>query len=460
MTDLRTWRDRFYGEVVAPGDPEFDAARRVHNGLIDRNPTLVVRPRGVAAVRDALAYARQRGWPIAVRGGGHSVAGYGTCDDGMVIDLSLMRGVRVDPDARRAWVQGGALLGDLDREAQAHGLATPAGQVANTGVAGLTLNGGLGCMQRKYGLTCDNLLSAEMVTADGEIVRASADRNPELFWALRGGGGNFGVVTGLEYQLHAMGPQVYAGMVAYPIEEAPEVLAFLRDFIEDAPEELSADALFQFAPPLEIIPEELLGRHMVGIWLRYCGAPEEGEEAVRPVREFGKPLVNTAGEVSYVDLQSMIDPLTPKGWHNYWTGEYIPRLGTTEIEAVARHGQNLPNFSSIMQVIPFNAAPTRVSPDETAFAHREESWLVHYMGQWPDTEPETETRCRDWARASGSELRELGDGRVYLNLVGDDEDIDRVGAFWDRDRHTRLSRVKAQYDPDNAFRFNHNISPG
>jgi FAD/FMN-containing dehydrogenase len=456
---IQTFRETFYGDVVASTDAGYDQARRVHNGLIDRSPALVVRPRAVAAVVSAVEFAHERGWPVAIRGGGHSVAGHGTCDDGMVIDLSLLRGVHIDPHARRARVQGGALLGDLDRDSQLYGLATPAGQVSNTGVAGLTLTGGMGCMQRKWGLTCDNLQAATMVTGSGALVHASEKENPDLLWALRGGGGNFGVVTSFDFQLHELGPEVYAGLVAYPIERAAEVLEFLRDFIATAPEELSADAIFQYAPPLSVVPQELMGEHLIGIFVRYCGPPELGEEVVRPIREFGDPVINEVGPISYVEVQSLLDVLNPKGWLNYWTGEYVSQLGQKEIETIAGHGLNLPGFASIIQVIPFNAAPTRVPSDATAFAHREDSWLVHYMAQWPDTEPEQTDACRTWAQQSSADLRTLGTGDVYLNLVTDSEDIDRVHAVWGDPHLAKLTKVKTEYDPDNMFRFNHNIKP-
>ena len=450
-------RDRFGGDVIRPHDPGYDEARRVHNGLIDRRPALVLRPRDIADVVTAVNFGRSADLPIAIRGGGHSVAGHGTCDGGLVVDLSLMRRVDVDPQRRRARVQGGALLGDVDNATQEFGLATPSGQVSATGIAGLTLNGGFGAMQRKWGLTCDNLLSAEVVTANGDIVTASEDENSELFWALRGGGGNFGVVTTFEFQLHEVGPMVAGGMVAYRAEEGPEVLAFLADFIAHAPEELSADAIFQLAPPLEVVPEDLQGKNMLGIFLRYIGDPETGLDVVKPVQAFGDPILDFCGPLPYQAIQTMLDPLNPKGYLNYWTGEYVPQLDTEVIETLTRHGTDLPAQQSVIQVIPFNAAPTRVAPDATAFSHREDSWLVHYLGQW--VEPHDTERCRSWVKSSGADLRELGTGDVYLNLVTDEEDTDRVKAFWDSTRFDRLAKVKAQYDPDNRFRFNHNIEP-
>jgi FAD/FMN-containing dehydrogenase len=448
------------GELVLPDHPGYDGARRVYNGMIDRRPALIARCQGVADVVKTVQFARDNGLPVAIRGGGHSVAGHGTCDGGALVDLSLMRGVRVDPagpNGPTVRVAGGATLADLDGDTQLFGLATPSGQVSMTGIAGLTLNGGMGMLQRKYGLTCDNLLSADVVTADGNLVTASADSHPELFWALRGGGGNFGVVTSFEFRCHPVGPIILAGLVAYPVEQAPEVLAFLRDFIADAPEELSADAIFQFAPPLDVIPEEHRGSRLIGIFLRYAGSPEEGQRVVKPVQEFGSPVLNFVYPMPYVMVQQMLDPLNPNGNLHYWTGEYLPELGSKQIETLATYGSTLPDRHSIIEVIPFNAAVTRVPPDATAFSHRQESWLIHVLGQW--TDPADTDRCRSWAKQAGADLRAVGSGDTYLNLVTDDEDTDRVSAFWNDARMRRLAAVKAEYDPDNTFRFNHNIKP-
>jgi FAD/FMN-containing dehydrogenase len=448
------------GEVIAPHHADYDSARRVYNGMIDRRPAVIVRCVGVSDVVHAVRFAGERGLPVAIRGGGHSVAGHGTCDGGVLVDLSPMRGVRVDPggaDGPSVRVAGGATLADLDGDTQLFGLATPSGQVSMTGVAGLTLNGGMGMLQRKYGLTCDNLLSADVVTADGRLVTASSDSHPELFWALRGGGGNFGVVTSFEFRCHQVGPVILAGLVAYPVDEAPAVLEFLREFIATAPEELSADAIFQFAPPLDVIPEEHRGRPLIGIFLRYAGPPEQGEAVVRPVREFGQPVLDFVYPMPYVMVQQMLDPLNPDGNLHYWTGEYLPELGGKQIETLSSYGSQLPDRHSIIEVIPFNGAVTRVPPDATAFSHREESWLIHVLGQW--TDPADTQRCRSWAKQAGADLQAVGTGDTYLNLVTDEEDTDRVGAFWNDRRLARLARVKAEYDPDNTFRFNHNIKP-
>jgi FAD/FMN-containing dehydrogenase len=451
------FRAGFAGEVIIPGHPGYDRARRVYNGAIDRYPAVVARCRGTADVVAAIRYGREQHIPIAIRGGGHSVAGHGTCDDGVVVDLSQMGGVRVDPAARTVRVQGGATLGDVDRETQLFGLAVPSGQVSATGIAGLTLNGGMGMLQRKYGLTLDNLRSVDLVAADGRLVTASETENPELYWAVRGGGGNFGVVTSFEFQAHPVGPMMLAGLVAYPVDRSVEVLEFLRDFIATAPEELSADAIFQFAPPLDAIPAELRGQPVVGIFIRWCGEVDRGFEVVRPIQQFGSPVLDFVGPMPLVAVQSMLDPLNPNGNQHYWTGEYLADLGPGETATLAEFGSGLPDRHSIIQVIPFNAAVTRVPADATAFAHRQDSWLVHVLGQW--TDPDDTERCRGWAKSAGAALRALGTGDAYFNLLTDDEETDRVRAFWNDRRLSRLSEVKAEYDPENVFRFNHNITP-
>ncbi|MGC4897154.1 FAD-binding oxidoreductase [Micromonospora sp. DT31] len=455
--NLAALRATFFGDLIDPDHPEYEVARRVYNGMVDKRPALVARCRGTGDVVAAVRFAVGEDLPIGVRGGGHSVAGHGTCDGGVLVDLSGMRGVHVDPAERTAWVQGGATLGDLDRETQVYGLATPTGQVSATGVAGLTLNGGMGMLQRRFGLTCDNLIAARVVTTTGEVVTASDTEHPDLFWALRGGGGNFGVVVDFQFQLHPVGPMMLAGLVAYPIEQSVAALEFLRDYIADAPEELSADIIFQFAPPLDAIPEQFRGRQVCGIFIRWSGEMEAGWEAIRPLQEFGEPVLNFVGPMPLVAVQSMLDPLNPNGNQHYWTAEFLPEFGTKEMEVVAEIGATLPSRYSIVEVIPFNAAVTRVAPDATAFAHRSESWLIHVLGQWHDAE-DTQ-RCLAWAKGAGTQLRAVGSGDAYLNLLTDDEETDRVRAFWNDDRLDRLARVKAQYDPQNRFRFNHNIPP-
>ncbi|MFG2142993.1 FAD-binding oxidoreductase [Streptomyces sp. NPDC048696] len=450
-------RAALQGELITPQDPEYDVRRKVFNAMIDRRPAAIARCRGTADVVAALAFAREQGLAVGVRGGGHSIAGHGTCDGGLLIDMSLMRGVRVDPVRRTVRVEAGATLGDVDRETQLHGLAVPSGQVSETGIAGLTLSGGMGMLQRKYGLTCDNLLSVDMVTVSGELVVADAGNNPELFWALRGGGGNFGVVTSFEFQAHPVGPMMLAGIVAYPVEEAPAVLEFLHEQIADTPDELSTDVVFLRVPSLEFFPAEHAGRPVVAFFLRYAGAVDDGWAAVERFRTFGDPLVDMIAPMPLVDVQSMLDPANPRDHQQYWTSEFLPEFGPAERATVARIGADLPSAETVMQVIPFDAAPTRVAADATAFAHREESWLIHIVGQWAD--PADNERCRSWVRQAGADLRAFGTGAAYLNLVSEDDADMRVNAFWNDARLRRLARVKAQYDPDNLLRFNHNIPP-
>ncbi|ANP52251.1 FAD/FMN-containing dehydrogenase [Streptomyces griseochromogenes] len=450
-------RGTLLGEVLGPQDAGYGTARRVYNAMIDKRPAVIAKCLGNADVVRAVRFAREEDLLIAVRGGGHSIAGHGTCDDGIVIDLSLMRGVHVDPVRRTVRVQGGALLGDVDRETQLHGLAIPTGQMSDTGMAGLTLNGGVGMMLHKYGLTCDNLLSADMVTVDGELVTASADSRPELFWALRGGGGNFGVVTSFEFQAHPVGPMMLAGFLAHPVERAGEVLEFLRDFTATSPAHLSADAMFLRAPEADFVPEEYQGMPLVTLLVRYFGPMEEAWQAVQPLRDFGDPLYDSVGPMPLVAVQSMQDGFSPPGNLHYWTSEFVPCIGAEQIAAIAEIGSELPSRISIINVHPFDKAATDVPPDDTAFAHRTDSWLIHVIGQWQD-EADSE-RCRAWVKEAGALLRRFGLGNTYLNTTSEDGETDRVRAFWDERRLARLAKVKAEYDPDNVLRFNHNIPP-
>ncbi|WP_030674513.1 FAD-binding oxidoreductase [Streptomyces sp. NRRL B-1347] len=450
-------RGQLMGEVVGPQDAGYDTVRRVYNAMIDKRPAVIARCLGTADVVTAVRFAREEGLLIAVRGGGHSVAGHGMCDDGLVIDLSLMRGVHVDAQRRTVRVQGGALLGDVDRETQLHGLAIPTGQMSETGIAGLTLNGGVGMMLHKYGLTCDNLLSADVVTVDGGLVTASADSHGELFWALRGGGGNFGVVTSFEFQAHPVGPMMLAGFLAHPVDRAEEVLTFLRDFSATSPAHLSADALFIHAPEADFVPEEFQGMPMVALFVRYFGPMEDAWDTVRPLRDFGSPLYDSLGPMPLVAVQSMLDAFNPAGNLHYWTSEFLPGLGAEQIAAVAAIGGDLPSSLTTINVHPFDTAATAVAADATAFAHREDSWLIHVICQWKD--PADSDRCRAWVKKASSRLKAFSHGNTYLNTTSEDDETDRVRAFWDEARLARLARVKATYDADNLLRFNHNITP-
>ena len=333
-TDLERLRDSIRGPVIAPDDAGYDAARAIWNGAIDRRPACVARCTGVADVVAAVRFAREHDLLVAVRSGGHGVGGHALCDGGLVIDLSPMKGIRVDPAARTARAEAGVLWGELDRETQLHGLATVGGIVTHTGIAGLTLGGGIGWLTRKHGATVDNLLSVDLVTAEGELLTASGDENPDLFWGIRGGGGNFGVVTSFEYRLHPVGPIVLAGPIFHPLEDAREVLAFYREFIATAPDELTTIFELSVAPPLPFLPEDVHGKPIVMVGACYAGAPDDGIEVVRPLKEFGRPIVDLLEPKPYTALQSMFDPSVPHGWHRYWKSVELPPLTDDAIDTL------------------------------------------------------------------------------------------------------------------------------
>lgn len=457
--DIGRLRHDVIGDCLLPEDRGYDEHRQVYNAGIDRQPAIVVVCEGQSDVQAAVRFARANELPVAVRGGGHSVAGHGTCDQGVLVDLRRMRGVVVSPATGQVWVQGGATLRDLDAQTQLFGLAVPTGQVSATGIGGLALGGGLGMLQRRFGLTCDNLVQARVVTADGELITAAADEHPELLWALKGGGGNFGVITDFCFQAHPVGPIMLSGMIAWPIDRSHEVLNLLDRVIADAPEELSADIIVQFAPPLEVFPPELLGRHLIGIFVRWSGSIPDGQAVVQSFRDLDGIVLDLIQPVPLVEVQRMLDPLNPNGHSHRWTGQFIPRMDDEAIETLHRLGTALPTPMCIIEVIPFNGAVTRIDPDATAFSHRSESWLIHILGQWAD--PADEERVTGWVARAKAELGRIGAGQgAYLNLISEeDETGERVDAFWNDQRMARLSDVKSRYDPENTFRFNANISP-
>ena len=389
----------FRGEVIAPDHDGYDDARAVWNGTVDRRPRLIARCSGTADVAAAVRFARDRDLEIAVRGGGHNVAGTAVCDDGIVIDLSAMRAVPVDPVGRTARVQGGALWGDVDHETQAHGLATTGGIVGHTGVGGLTLGGGIGWLMRKHGLTVDNLLAAEVVTAEGSIVRASADEHPDLFWALRGGGGNFGVVTSFRFALHPVGPAVMAGPVFWAAEDTTDVLRFYRDFVADAPDELGSVVRLGTVPPLPDIPEDLHFRPAIAVASCYAGAVEDGERAVRALRQFGTPLVDLVGPTPYVDHQSGLDDTVPHGWHYYWKATNLAGLSDEVIDVVAEHAYAASSPRSYAAMFHMGGAVARVPRDATAYAGRDVDHNIIIDAVWlPEQSGEHAAAETAWAR--------------------------------------------------------------
>ena len=452
--------DGFRGQLITEEHADYDTARAVWNGAVDRRPRLIARCTGSADVATAVRFARDVGLEIAVRGGGHNVAGTAVCDDGIVIDLSAMRAVWVDPASRVARVQGGALWGDVDHDTQVHGLATNGGIVSHTGVAGLTLGGGLGWLMRKHGLTVDNLLDAEMVTAEGGIVRASADEHPDLFWALRGGGGNFGVVTTFRFALHPVGPTVMAGPVFWAAEDTVEVLRFYREFVTEAPDDLGTVIRLGTIPPLPAIPEELQFRPAIAIACCYAGAVEEGERAVSELRRFGSPLVDLLEPKPYVAHQSAIDETVPHGWHYYWKATNLTGLSDDVISVIADHAYNASSPRSYAVMFHMGGAVARVPHDATAYAGRDVRHNIVIEGVWlPEESDEYAAIETAWARGFLDALEPHRAG-VYVNFLDADDGTSRVREAYGDKTFRRLAEVKARYDPDNVFHHNKNIRPG
>jgi FAD/FMN-containing dehydrogenase len=449
--------DGFRGRLITPDDAEYDDARAIWNGAIDRRPRVIARCTGSADVAAAVRAARDHGLETAVRGGGHNVAGTAVCDDGIVIDLSGMRAVWVDPAGRTARVQGGALWGDVDRETQVFGLATTGGIVSHTGVAGLTLGGGIGWLMRKHGLTVDNLLSADVVTAQGEMLRASVDEHPDLFWALRGGGGNFGVVTSFEFRLHPVGPEVLAGATIWDAADAAEVLRFYRDFVRDAPEELGTAVRFGTAPPLPDIPGDLHWRPVVIVPSCYAGPMDEAERVLRPLRAFGTPLLDLVGPTPYVDHQSGMDSTVEHGWNYYWRATFLPEIGDDLADVITEHAFGGSSPRSYVLVFHLGGAVARAGGSDTAFGNRQASHAITLDAVWRPGEDHGDHDV-SWARSFFASLDGFREG-VYVNFLGNDEEPDRVREAYGDEVYDRLAGVKSTYDPDNVFRHNQNIRP-
>jgi FAD/FMN-containing dehydrogenase len=450
----------FRGELLLPTSPGYDTARRIWNGMVDRRPACIARCTGVADVVAAVRFARDHDLEIAVRGGGHNVAGTAVRDDGVVIDLSVMRAVWVDPARRTAWVQGGALWGDVDHETQAHGLATTGGIVSHTGVAGLTLGGGIGFLMRKHGLAVDNLLAAEVVTAEGSVVRASADEHPDLFWALRGGGGNFGVVTSFLFALHPLGPTVLAGPVFWAADDTTDVLRFYRDFAAEAPDELGSVVRLGTVPPLPVIPQDLHWRPAIAVACCYAGAVDDGERAVQALRRFGAPFADLLTPSPYVAFQGGLDDTVPQGWHYYWKGTTLASLSGDAIAVIADHAYAAGSPRSYAAIFHMGGAVARVPHDASAFGGRDVGHNMSIDAVWlPDESGEHTAAETAWARRFYEALKPDRAGGVYVNFLDSDDDSSRVREAYGDQIYRRLAELKATYDPDNAFHHNKNIQP-
>ncbi len=443
------------GELVRPEDATYDQRRKIWNGSIDRHPALIARCAGVADVIAAVRFARTHGLLVAVRSGGHSFPGYSVCDGGMVIDLSPMKGIRVDPVARTARAQAGVLLGELDQETQAFGLAVPAGVVTHTGVAGLTLGGGLGWLVRKYGLTIDQLLSVDVVTAEGEFVKATPAENADLFWGVRGGGGNFGIVTEFEFRAHRVGPTVVAGPVFWPVEETPTVLRFYRDWIADAPDELMTAVGQRKARPLPFVPPELVGKRLVGVVACYSGSVEEGERILRPLKKFGSPVIDLCVPKPFLAHQASFDPSFRPGWWYYVRSCDVAELADGVIDVVSEYGQTLGSEVSALTLWHMGGAVARVSEAETAFNGRGANFTFNITGGTEGRDGFEDQRA--WARSYWSALSAYHAG-VYVNFLMD-EGEKRIREAYGDEKYERLKSLKRKYDPHNFFSLNQNISP-
>ena len=449
----------FRGVLIPPDHHGYDDARALWNGTVDRRPRLIARCDGSADVAAAVRFARDRDLEIAVRGGGHNVAGTAVCEDGIVIDLSAMRAVSVDPLDRTALVQGGALWSDVDHATQAHGLATTGGIVGHTGVGGLSLGGGIGWLMRKHGLTVDNLVEAEVVTASGEIVQASANDHPDLFWALRGGGGNFGVVSSFRFALHPVGPTVMAGPVFWAAADTTDVLRFYRDFVAEAPDELGTVIRLGTVPPLPVVAGELHFRPAIAVTSCYAGPVEAGERAVRALRQFGTPLVDLVGPTLYVDHQGGLDDTVPHGWHYYWKATNLTGLSDAVIDIVAEHAYAATSPRSYAAMFLMGGAVARVSPGATAYPGRDVDHNIIIDAAWlPEQDDAVLVAETTWAREFLDALEPHRAG-VYVNFLDSDDDTNRIHEAYGDANYMRLVEVKTKYDPENVFRNNTNIQP-
>jgi hypothetical protein len=455
-TKINELRSRLRGPVLGPRDEGYDEARKVWNGAIDRRPAMIARCTGVADVIQAVRFGRENELLVSVRGGGHGVAGLAVADDALMIDLSPMRGIRVDPANRTVRAQAGVLWGEFDRETQAFGLATTGGIVSHTGVAGLTLGGGIGWLMRKHGLTIDNLLSVDLVTADGEFLTASEQENPDLFWGLRGGGGNFGIATSFEFRLFPAGPIVLAGPLLYRLDAAPEVLRFYRQYIEAIPDELTTILTLRKAPAAPFIPEAIHGVPVVGVNVCYAGPIEEGEEVLRPLRSFGSPAADLIAPKPYLTQQAFLDPTVLHGWHYYWKSLELPTLTDEIIDIVVSHAERVTSPISQSPVFQLGGAVARVGEDDTAYGRRDAGHDININSVWLEDDPEPD-RHIEWARGLFRALEPFSPG-VYVNFLAD-EGQDRVRAAYGPGKYDRLVALKTKYDPTNFFRLNQNIKP-
>jgi FAD/FMN-containing dehydrogenase len=446
----------FRGELIRPGAKAYDTARAVFNAMIDRHPGLIARCADADDVASAVRIAVQHDLPLSVYGGGHGVTGSAVCDDGICVDLRGMKGVTVDPAAKTVRAEGGVTWGEFDAATQEFGLAVTGGRNSTTGIAGLTLGSGSGWLERKVGFVCDNLIKVEVVTATGEQVIASADENPDLFWALRGGGGNFGIVTAFHIRLHEIGPIVFGGMLMYPAAMGRDLLRFYRDFMSTAPDEVCSGLAFVTAPPEEFVPEPVRGQPVIGVVCLYAGPAEDGPAAFQSLREFGPPGIDMTGPMPYVEVQKLLDGANPPGMQNYWTADFLAELPDDAIDVLVDHATKPVSPMTSIILVPGGGAIPRVGDAETAFGQRNAPWNIHFLSMWPD--PADTDRNIAYTRAIAAAMQPWTTGGLYLNFIGD-EGTSRVEAAFGPEKYRRLRELKAQWDPSNLFHHNQNIPP-
>ncbi|EJL6403305.1 FAD-binding oxidoreductase [Vibrio parahaemolyticus] len=454
-TTIEHFKSHFQGDVVLPTDSNYDEVCQIWNGMIDRKPSLIARCKSADDVVMAVNFARDNGLLLSVRGGGHNIAGNAVCDNGVMIDLSLLTQVRVDENAKRAFVEPGCTLGDLDEVTQKHGLATPVGINSTTGIAGLTLGGGFGWLSRKYGMTIDNLVSANVVTADGRQLLASETENEDLFWALRGGGGNFGIVTQFEFQLHPVGPEVLSGLIVLPFEQAKSIITQFAKFTESAPEELSVWMVSRKAPPLPFLPESVHGKEVVVLAICYAGDPSEGEKLIAPLRDFGDAHGEHVGVQPFAAWQQAFDPLLTPGARNYWKSHNFNSLSEGVIDAAIEYAGKLPSPQCEIFIASLGCAASRPEPDSMAYSSRDANYVLNVHGRWDSAEDDQ--ACIAWARDFFAKTKPYASGGAYINFLTQDE-AERTESAYGL-TYARLQQIKKKYDPTNLFKMNQNIKP-
>jgi FAD/FMN-containing dehydrogenase len=452
---IETLKTQTRGSVLLPEDPGYEASRKIWNAMIDRRPAGILQCAGVADVMLAVTVARDNGVLVSVRGGGHNIAGSALCDDGLLIDLSAMKSVHINPDTRRAYVEPGASLGDFDHEAQAFGLATSLGINSTTGVAGLTLGGGFGWLTRKHGLTVDNLISVEIITADAKRVRASADENPDLFWAVRGGGGNFGIVTMFEFQLHPVGPEILAGLIVYPFEDAETVLNAYRRFVDNMHADLNVWVVLRQAPPLPFLPEAVHGKDVVILAVFFDGDPVQGMSVIEPLRSLGQPCGEHIGPMPFKAWQKAFDPLLTPGARNYWKSHNFAELSDGAIATAIEFADKLPSPQCETFIALLGGQSSRVTPDAMAYSARDTRFVMNMHARW-ESDQEDQS-CIAWAREFFAKVEPFATGSVYVNFMTEEE-VERIPSAYGVNQN-RLEKIKKKYDPDNFFRVNQNIKP-